>query len=267
MPFTQKALIAGVIVASLTALVGSFVNIKKLAGVGAGLSHGAFGGLALAELLKLPPTLTATIFTIFLSLGITVIGKKTAINADTLVGIIFSGGMAIGIVILAFVPGYTDVLGYLFGSILAVSAVDIFWASCVLIVSILFFIMFGRIILYSTFDRDNQLIQKIPVDIFDYLLMVLIALSIVISIKLVGIILCSGLLVLPTSTAFLLNKNFFKSILISIVLSIGEVVGGIILSIAFDLPTGATIVLLGTIIFVIVFILKKQKNGIRKIRQ
>lgn len=254
--FIQRALVAGIVISLLSALVGALVVIRRLSGVGAGLSHTAFGGLALGKLIGLDPMVVAGFFTIGLSFLIAYAERHSKVSNDTWVGITFSFGMALGVLILALVPGYTDVMGYLFGSILSVSVADIVLALCVLAVACIVYLFYGRVLVYATFDRDNQQIQGVNVVMLDYLLMGLVALTVVASIKVVGVVLTSALLVIPAATAFLLSSRFFQALFIAILLAVIEVVGGVFISITLDLPTGAVIVTLSTVVLLLVLPLR-----------
>ncbi len=249
--FIQRALVAGVVIALLSALVGALVVIRRLSGVGAGLSHTAFGGLALGKFIGLDPMIVAGFFTVGLGFLIAYAERHSKVSTDTWVGITFSFGMALGVLVLTFVPGYTDVMGYLFGSILSVSVGDIALALSVFAVVCVVYFFYGRVLVYATFDRDNQQIQGINVIMLDYLLMGLVALTVVASIKVVGVVLTSALLVIPAATAFLVCSRFFQALFIAVLLSVVEVVGGVFISITLDLPTGAVIVTLSTVVLLL----------------
>lgn len=257
LPFMQRALIAGILVGFLASYYGVFVVQRGLGFLGSGLAHAAFGGVALGILLDKEPILIALPFTVLVAIGITYVKNKTNLAGDTTIGIFFSVSMALGIIFIFMKRQYTsDAFNYLFGSILAVSLTDVI-APAILIVITFFFSSFWKRWAYTSFDRELAQADRVPVQIDDYILSVLIAITIVVSIKVVGIVLIAAFLVIPPAASRLINKSFSRMTIFSIVFGISTAILGLWISYYLDVPSGATIIFLQALLFFFVMILKK----------
>jgi len=248
----QRALSIGLIIGALGAVLGVFVVLKRLSFMGAGISHAAFGGIALGYFLGWNPILTAVIFCISVGIGISMLIENNRIKEDTAVGIFFTSTMALGILLIGLKKEYNiDLFGYLFGNILAVSGEDLVISLIIgAIVAFSLYFFFKELTL-SILDPEMARVIGLPVSFLNYLLVSLIALFIVISTRIVGIILVSALLTIPAATALRWSKNLKKALIISIIDSLGCTIGGLILSYYLDTAPGATIVILATLIFFI----------------
>ncbi len=262
--FMQRALIAGALIGAATGAIGVYVVLRGLSFIGAGIAHAAFGGVAIGTLAGIDPLASALVFSLAVALGIGYTTRRAAIREDVAVGILFAASMALGIFLLSFVPGYTqDLFGYLFGNILAVGTADL-WFSLGL-----FLVVFGAIallfkeFLYITFDPEMALVSGLPAGAIYGILLSLIAFVIVLSIRVVGIILVSALLVAPAATAFQLTEDFRRLMLLSVLLGVGETLGGLVLSYYTNTPSGATIVLLSTSLFFLAFLLSPRRRAVR----
>lgn len=257
LPFMQRALIAGVFVGFLASYYGVFVVQRGLGFLGSGLAHAAFGGVALGILLDKEPLLIAVPFTVFVAIGITYVKNKTNLTGDTTIGIFFSVSMALGIIFIFMKRQYSsDAFNYLFGSILAVSLTDVI-APAILIFITFIFSSFWKRWAYTSFDRELAQADRVPVQFDDYILSVLIAVTIVVSIKVVGIVLIAAFLVIPPAASRLLNNSFSKMTIFSIVFGISTAILGLWISYYLDVPSGATIILLQALLFFLVMVLKK----------
>jgi zinc transport system permease protein len=247
----QRALIGGVLVGFLASYYGVFVVQRGLSFLGSGLAHAAFGGVALGLLLESEPLWIAVPFTIVVAIGITWVKSKTLLGADTTIGIFFSVSMALGIVFLFMRRQYSvDAFTYLFGSILSVGFTDIIFTSLIVLLT-LFFLPFWKRWAYSSFDKELAQADRIPVLFDDYLLSVLIAVTVVVSIKLVGIVLIAAFLVIPAATARLLSKSFSRMTIVSVIIGVLSAIAGLWISYFIDIPSGAAIIILQAIIFFI----------------
>jgi zinc transport system permease protein len=254
LPFMQRALIAGIFVGFLSSYYGVFIVQRGLGFLGSGLAHAAFGGVALGVLLNQEPLLIAVPFTIIVAVGITYVKDKTNLGGDTTIGIFFSVSMALGIIFIFLKREYTsDAFNYLFGSILSVTIADIVVPAILIIITLLLFPFWKRWA-YSSFDRELAQADRIPVQLDDYLLSVLIAVTIVVSIKVVGIVLIAAFLVIPPATSRLINKSFSTMTIASIVIGIFTALIGLWVSYYLDVPSGATIILLQAALFFVVMI-------------
>lgn len=249
LPFMQRALAAGLIVGTLASYYGVFVVQRRLSFLGVGLSHAAFGGVALGLLIQVNPVWTALPFTVAVALGITWVAHRSTVSSDTIIGVFFAAAMALGIVLLTFKDSYTtDAFTYLFGSILAVRSADLWLLGGITLLVGGTVPMWGRWA-YATFDRDLARADGVPVDRDDYVLAVLLAVTIVAAVKVVGVILAAAFFVIPAAAARLTTRTFAAMTLVSVALGPLTAVGGLLGSYAFDLPSGAAIILLQAAVF------------------
>jgi zinc transport system permease protein len=256
LPFMQRALIGGLMVGFLAGYYGVFIVQRRLSFLGSGLAHAAFGGVALGLLLASEPLWIAIPFTVIVALAIVWVKDKTQLEGDTAVGIFFSVSMALGIIFIFLRDKYSgDAFTYLFGSILAVSERDI-WVALIMVLITISLFSFWKRWAYASFDRELALSDHIPVLKDDYLLSVLIALTVVISIKIVGIVLIAAFLVIPAAAARLFICRFSRMTLFAILIGMISVVFGLEISYYLDLPSGAVIILFQAAMFFIIMILK-----------
>jgi zinc transport system permease protein len=244
--FMQRAIIAGTVVSIICSVIGLFLVLKKHSLFGDAMSHVAFGGLSLGLFLNLYPIWTAYIFTVLAGLGITKLRDSVTIPADSAVAILLSSGLAIGVVLTSLSGGFSlDLFSFLFGSILLVSTQDtlIILIVGILVLSIMSIIY--RRLMYITFDDKQAVVSGINVKLVNYVFIALAALTVVTSIRLVGVLLISALIVLPNITAILFGRGFKKTALISMSVSVGSVVSGIIVSYIVNIAPAGAIVLVG----------------------
>lgn len=257
LPFLQRAIIAGALVGFLSSYYGVFVVQRGMGFLGSGLAHAAFGGVAIGLFLNQEPLLIAIPFTILVAIGITYVKEKTNLAEDTTIGIFFSVSMALGIIFISLKRNYSsDAFNYLFGSILAVNNSDIIITFSLSVISVLLFPYWKRWA-YSSFDRELAYTDKIKVIVDDYLLNIMVAITIVVSIKVVGIVLIAAFLVIPAASARLVARTFSKMTTLSIFLGITSAFLGLLLSYYLDIPSGATIILLQALIFFFFMYIRK----------
>jgi zinc transport system permease protein len=258
--FMQKALLVGVIVSLLSGLISVFVVLRKMSFIGAGISHAAFGGIAIGFLAGINPIFTAILYSIAVALGIEFISRKGKVSEDASIGIFFASSMALGIVLLSLSKEYTvDLFGYLFGNILAISRGEVILSMIIAISVIGVIMLFLKEIFITTYNEEIARVSGIPVRAINTLFLILLAISIVISMKIVGIILVSALLVIPGATAQLFARNLFSMIAVSCGVAVISTVLGLILSYEFDIAPGGSIVLTATSIFFAALIFKRRK--------
>lgn len=249
LPFIQRALVAGVLVGALASYYGAFVVQRRLSFLGIGLSHAAFGGVALGLLLQVNPMWVAGPFTVLVALGISWVTERGKVAGDTAIGVLFAVAVALGVVFLSLRHAYTaDAFAYLFGSILAVHGADLWVMGGLAVVTLLAAPMWGRWA-YATFDRDLARADRLPVARDDYVLAVLLAVTVVTAVKLVGIILATAFLVIPAATARLLTHTFRMMTGVAVAIGVLSAIGGLFASYVFDVPSGATIVLGQALLF------------------
>ena len=259
--FMQRALIAAVLVGMVCSVIGTYVVLKKLAFIGAGISHSAFGGVALGYLLGLSPIGIAIPFSLATAMAIGWVSRKGKISEDTAIGIFFAGTMALGVLFIGLRTGYNvDLFGYLFGSILSVSSSDI-WIILGLGLGIIgVVLLLFKEFFFMSFDEEMAAVSGLPVGRLYFLLLGLMALTVIVSIKLVGIILVEALLVIPAAAAFQLTRNFVRMMLLSVLFGVVSGVVGLFLAYWWNLASGATIVLTAAAIFFLCFLFSPKRR-------
>jgi zinc transport system permease protein len=262
--FMQRALIAGIAISSVCSVIGLFLVLRRQSLFGDSLAHMAFGGIAIGLFTNTYPLWTAFVASILAALGITKLRHSTNIPADSAVAIMLSSGLALGILLLSLSGGFSvDIFGFLFGNILLVSFEDtllilVMTAVVLTSVSILY-----KQFLYITFDEEQAKVSGIKVMRLNYLFIVLASLTVIASMRLVGILLISSLVVIPNITAMMLGRGFRKTALISVMLSVISVISGITLSYILNSAPSGTIVMISISIFLLTLIVKysKKKHG------
>jgi zinc transport system permease protein len=255
--FIQRALFSGLIIAITCSFIGLFLVLKKQSLLGDAISHMAFGGIAIGTFFNIYPIWTAMGFSIVTALAITKIRQSTKLPSDSLVAIMLSLGLGVGVTLVSLSDGFSvDVFSILFGSILLVSLQDIYPIIIVAIIVVSIIIVYYKKFLYIAFDEEQAKISGIKVEKLNYLFTILVAITIIVSMKLVGILLISALIVIPNITALLFNRGFKKTLVISLSLSTFAVFAGIVLSYYYNLAPSGVIVLLSATSFIISFLLK-----------
>ena len=251
--FMQRAFVRGVLVGVICALVGTYVVLRGLAFVGDALAHAAFPGVVIAYLLKGNIYVGATIFALATALAIGLVSRRGRVSYDTAIGILFAGAFALGVLLMSTIHGYTvDLFSFLFGNVLGISTPDLLLVGILGAVVVLTIILFYKELLLLSFDPTVAEAMGYPVQALNYLLLGLIALTIVISIQAVGIILVVALLVTPSATAYLLTERFFRMMILGVVLAALAAVIGLYLSYYLNVASGAAIVLVSTCLFFLV---------------
>lgn len=255
--FMQRALIAGIAMALFCGIISVFIILRRVSFLGSGISHAAFGGVAIGFFLGINPIFSALIYCIIVAFAIDIISEKGRLAEDTSIGIFFSTSMALGILLISLSKSYTiDLFGYLFGSILAISTEEVYLATGLSLTLIVIFFLILKDLLYITFNEELSLINGIPVRFMKSLFLVSMAIAIVIGIKVVGVILVSALLVIPGAIARLLTHRFYWMLVISSLSAIIATVSGLFVSYIYDLAPGGMIVIILSLMFFVAFIRK-----------
>ena len=264
--FMQRAFFASLIVGILCSVIGVYIVLRGMSFIGAGIAHASFGGVALGYILGLNPLVSAMGFSIATALTIGSVSRRSDIKEDTAVGIFFSATMAFGILCIGMAKGYNvDLLGYLFGSILAVSQSDLILISITALIVMPIIFMFFKELKFVSFDPEVAQIMGLPVKRLYYLLLVLTAMVIVASMKIVGIVLVSALIITPPASAYQFCEDFKKMMILSVIFGVFSCIGGLILSFYLDTASGATIVMLSTLIFFLSALFSpKRRNSAKK---
>lgn len=263
-PFMQRAIIAGVVLALLLAWLGVFVIMRRMSFFSDGIAHASLAGVAVGVLAGVHPLTTALVFSVVFSIVIYYLEKKTTLSSDAIIGILFTSGMALGVVLLSFKKGYQpDLVSFLFGNILAIRPADLAVISALSAVILAFLAYNHKGITLMALDMDTAYMAGIRVDLLHVTFYIILAVAVVLGLKILGIVLVSALLIIPASTAKLVSKSFKGLIIQSIVFSEVIVILGIALSYALDSPTGPMIVLVGAGVFVAVFSIKQLASLVK----
>ena len=240
---------AAVLTSITCGIIGTYIVTRRIVFISGGITHTSFGGIGIGYFLGIHPLLGAAVFSVLSALGIEYMSKKTEIREDSVIAIMWSFGMAIGIIFIYLTPGYApNLMSYLFGSILSLT-----------IIVVLFFYLLYKPILFLAFDSDFIKTKNLPVELINYLIMVLIALTIVLSIKIAGIILIISLLTIPQATSILFFKDFKHIVIYSIVIGFLGSLAGLGSAYYLDIPSGAAIIF----VLVFFFIIAKMIQSVR----
>jgi zinc transport system permease protein len=256
--FLKNAILAALLSSIACGITGTFVVKKNMSFISGGLAHSILGGIGIAYYFSLNTFIGAIIFAFVFSFIITIVKFKANQKEDTIIGIFWAIGMSIGIIFMYITPGYNvDLLSFIFGNILMVEIQDIYIILLLNIIIVTLFILFYYHFLYVSFDEEFLQVRGLNVKIIYFLLLSLISLTIVILIKIVGLILMIALLTLPAVIASLFNKKFISIIITAILLCMIFTISGLFLAFQFNLPAGACIVIFAGIIYLLALSLKK----------
>lgn len=256
--FIQKAFIAGFFVAITCSILGLFLVLRKMSLIGDGLSHVSFGAIALGLFFGIYPFYVAVPLVILASILILKISEKAKIYGDAAIGIVSAVGISGGVILASLSQGFNvDLFSYLFGNILAISNLEVVLSALLSIIVILVIYFFYWDLFSATFDEEYSKTTGIKTTFINNLLTILTAVTVVLSIRMAGVMLVSALLILPAVTALQLSSGFKKAMLISVITSLLSISLGIIFSFFLDLPTGATIVMINVLFFGIALVYKK----------
>ncbi|MEA2028931.1 MAG: metal ABC transporter permease [Campylobacterota bacterium] len=246
--FMQNAIIAGVLVSIISGIIGSLIVVNRMVFLAGGIAHTAYGGIGIAIYFGLPIFLGASIFAVGAAILMAAITLNHRERIDTFIGLIWAVGMAIGIIFVDMTSGYNvDLMSYLFGSILAVAKSDLYFMVGLFIVIVTILLFWYRDILAVSYDSEYAALRGINVKFFYTLILVLSALSVVVAIKVVGLILVIALLTIPVYIAEKLSGSLISMMIISGVLSSLLTLIGLTLSYIYDLTSGATIIMVGAL--------------------
>ena len=259
--FMRNALLAGLLVSISCGIIGSLVVVNRIVFMSGGIAHAAFGGVGLGFFCGFSPFLGAAIFATGVSLVMGVISLKSKHRADTIIGVLWAIGMASGIILIDLTPGYhVDLMSYLFGSILAVPAADLWFMLPLDGFVLLMVVLFYREFVALSYDEQFAFVVGVPVKTLYMLLLGMTALSIVMIIRVVGLILVIALLTIPPFIAEKYTRSLGQMMVLSSILSVCFTISGLWFSYAFDLTSGATIILVAGVGFFISLVLDVIKR-------
>jgi len=259
--FFVRALVASALVGVACAVIGSFVVLKGMSFIGDAVSHAAFPGIVIAYMLGLPIILGGAVASIVTALGIGALTRRSGLRSDSIIGVLFAGMFALGVALFSSIPNYVgDLFHFLFGDVLGISVADLLALSLLVLILLVVVRILWKELLFATFDPLGAGAAGLPVRRLDDLLLILIAVTIVISLQAVGIVLVVAMITTPAATAQMLVQRFGKMISTAALIGVVSAVAGLYLSYAFDLASGAAIVLVETALFLLVLLLTSLRG-------
>ncbi|MDY5353049.1 MAG: metal ABC transporter permease [Bacteroides pyogenes] len=248
--FFQHALLGSFLASIACGIIGTYIVTRRLVFISGGITHASFGGVGLGLFTGVSPILSAAVFSVLSAFGVEWLSKRKDMREDSAIAVFWTFGMAVGIIFSFLSPGFApDLSSYLFGNILTINRADLWMLGTLSVVLAVFFSLFIRPIVCIAFDREFARSQKIPVERFEYLLMMLIALTIVSCLRMVGIVLAISLLTIPQMTANLFTYSFKKIIWLSIAIGFLSCLGGLFISYHWKVPSGASIIFFSILIY------------------
>lgn len=259
--FMRNALMAGLLAAVACGVVGVYVVIKKIVSMSGSIAHSSFGGIGLGYLLKFSPVQGALLFALLSALTMGWVTKKTKLPEDTATGILWAVGMALGVLFIGLSEGYApDLMSYLFGNILTVPSSDLYLMLGLDVVLLALVIIFYKDFLLLCFDEEYATVAGMPVNQLYLLLLCMVALTVVVLIRVVGMILVIAMLTFPAALARQFTHSLKKMMLLSVLFGMAFTLGGLWLSFVLNLASGATIILLSGIVLLISY-------GVKSVRE
>ena len=260
--FMQRSLLAAAMVGGLCSVIGVFVVLRGLAFVGAGTSHAAFAGVALGYLVGWPPLFLAIVFGLATVWTTGWVEERGRMKLDVSIGILYTATMALAILFIGLMKNYNaEVYGYLFGSVLSVTDEELLVIGGLSVLVLGLILLFSKELYFIAFDQEMAEASGVPARGIFFLLLTLVALTVVVSLKTVGAILVFAMILIPASTAYQLTHSLKTLTLYSMAIGVATAVGGVVISAAWDLPSGPAIVLLATVLFFCaVFLSPKRMN-------
>lgn len=260
-PFMLRAFAAGIALALLLASLGIFVTIRKMAFFGDGIAHSSLAGIAIAVLAGLSPLPVALAWGIAIALLIYWLERSTRLPSDTLIGILFTASMALGVVLMSRTQGYQpELVSFLFGSILAIRTADLFLIAIASFAILLWIARSFKHLAYMSLSEEAAAVAGVPVRRQTIILYAALAAATVLGVKILGIILVSALMILPAATSRMLTHAFRTHVIVTLAVSEAMMLLGLTLSYLYDLPSGATVILTATALFFIAVLFRADRN-------
>jgi ABC-type Mn2+/Zn2+ transport system permease subunit len=257
--FMQRAFVTGAILSLLLAALGIFVTVRKMAFFGDGIAHSSLAGIALAVMLGVSPLPVALVWASAVAVLIWWLEKNTHLPSDTLIGILFTASMALGVILMSFTEGYQpELVSFLFGSILAIRPLDMYLILSFGLAILTWLTLSFRQLTFMSLSEDQAAISGIPVRLQTVILYISLAISTVLGVKILGIILVSALLIIPPATSRLLTNNLKSHVIMSLVMGELMVLSGLAVSYLYDLPSGATVILVGAGMFTLAALIGRK---------
>ncbi|MCH9813641.1 MAG: metal ABC transporter permease [Epsilonproteobacteria bacterium] len=259
--FIQNALLAGILVSVITGIIGTLIVVNKMVFLSGGIAHSAYGGIGIAIFFGLPMLLSTSLFCVAVTIIIAMASYKQRENLDMLIGLTWAVGMSLGIILVDLTPGYqSDLMSYLFGSLLAVTREDLYYMAALLVMVLVIVFTFYRDIVAVSYDSEYANLRGVKTKFFYTLILILSSLTIVISIKVVGLILVIALLTIPIYIASFLCKHLYSMMISAALLSMLFTIIGLVVSYNFDLSSGPSIIMTSSLFAMMVFLYKSLRG-------
>lgn len=256
--FFQNAFLAAILASISCGIIGTYIVSRRIVFVSGGITHASFGGIGIGYFFGINPVIGALVFSILSAFGVEYLTKKADMRNDSVIAMLWSLGMAIGIIFVYLTPGYSpNLMTYLFGSIVTVGPPDLYPLLALSIFLIVFFLMFHRLILFVSFDEQFAMTREAPVNFVNYFMIGLVALTIVLNIKIAGIILVISLLTIPQNAANLFTNKFSKIIFFSILIGFAGSFTGLVFSYFLNIPSGASIIFSLVVLYLLLRIVQR----------
>src|SRR3989338_1259511 len=261
-PFMQRALMAGVMIALLLSALGVFVVARRMAFFGDGIAHASLAGIALGLLAGVAPLPIAVAYAVLVALLIYWLERTTPLSSDTIIGILFTASMALGVVLLSLIPGFQpELISFLFGNILTIQTLDIWLVTLLSFAILAWLFTYKRSILFASIDSDSAIVSGIRAETHTLILYLTLSVSVVLGVKILGIVLVSALILIPAATSRLLSRSFHAFLVTAIIVGELTVIIGLLLSFLINAPSGAVIILVGTTVFFLTAILTMRARS------
>lgn len=261
--FMVRALIAATLIGGVCSVVGVYVVLRNMSFIGDGLAHASFAGIVIAYLLKFDLYIGGLIFTILTALGIGVVSKRSEVSLDTTIGVFFTAAFALGIALMSHVQNYViDLQDFLFGNILAIDRRDILIIAALATAILAVISLLYKELLFSSFDPVSAGASGLNVDALTYVLLTILAVTIIVSLQAAGIVLVAALLVTPAATAYQLTNRFGPMMLIAALIGIASGIVGLYCSFYLHVASGASIVLVATACFFVAMALSPKRRSL-----
>ena len=262
--YLANAFFAAIFAGITCGIVGTYVMARRMVFLCGGITHASFGGLGIALYAGINPIIGAMFFAILSAIGIEFSAEKGGIREDSAIGIIWSIGMAVGALFMSLTPGYTsgDLASYMFGSIVTVTTQDVITLGIFTLICITGTLLWWRAVMYVAFDRDFAACQGIATRAVSYLLIIIVAITIVLAIRIMGIVLLLSLFTIPTVTANMLTKSYAKITFWAAVIATLGALFGLIISYNWEIPPGTCIIFILTIALIVAKLLSLRSKKI-----
>ncbi len=263
--FFRNAFLAALLMSVACGIVGTYIVSRRMVFISGGITHASFGGVGLGYFLGVPPLAGAAVFAVLAALATENLTRRKIIRNDSIIAIMWSLGMATGIIFVYLTPGYApNLMSFLFGSIITVNSTDLWLMLALSLVVTGFFAIFYWPILYVSFDEQFARTRGIPVMLLNYVLIILVALTIVLSIRIAGIILVLSILTIPQNIANLFTNRFSSIMIASVIIGFLGSFLGLLISYYMDIPSGACIIFTLVILYLAARVVKVAKFGNRQ---